>query len=354
MLEPTGSFEDRVKSLYGTWLKCPVGQAYSYSGAGYDLAAYVLQVVSGTPFEQYMAERVFGPLGMTNSTLDINKIHSNSERATGHMIGIAKHPSTHGLLGAGGVWTSSADLARFIRLHINKGTLEGKRLLDESLIDAMLMPNALIDDSQGKHYYGLGIIIGRQSKDGVIVEHSGGGGGYASFMHWYPEYGIGALALTNKIPFPASVELPLALTDRLIKDKLVEKRFPAPALECPICVPRWGEWLEHKPSPYKSEWRKYCGKYNLIFSGYKLKWWARLALALSLDKYTPSIRVKEKGGYLCLTESRFFETFAPVWTRHVSRKLQEVKPGLFYTSYGGVLDFRGQIPTWRNYRLKKR
>ena len=356
MLEVTGSFEQRVRSLYGTWLKCPVGQAYSYSGAGMDLAAYVLQVVSDIPFEQYLKERIFVPLKMSNSTLDKNEILSNPDRAIGHMIGIAKFPSTHSLLGAGGVFTSAADLARFVRLHINKGTLEGKRLLDDSLIDGMLAPHALIDDSEDEdYYYGLGVIIGRSSKkEGVIVQHSGGGGGFSSFMHWYPEYGIGALALTNKSPFPASVELPLTLTDRLIKEKLVEKRFAAPTLECIKCVPKWNKWAEHKPTPYKPEWRKYCGNYNPRFSGYKFKWWARLALALNLDRYTPSIKVYESDGHLCLTESRFFEMLEPVWTRHVRQKLQEARPGLFFTAYGGALDFRGEIPTWRNWRLKKR
>jgi len=354
MLEPTGSFEDRVRSLYGSWLKYPVGQAYSYSGAGMDLAAYVLQVVSGIAFEQYMKERIFVPLSMPNSTVDMNEILGKSDRAIGHTVGIAKNPSAHCLLGAGGVWTSAADLARFVRLHINKGTLEGERLIADSLIDAMLAPRALIDDSEDEQYYGLGIIIGRSPKHGVVVQHSGGGGGFCSFMLWYPEYGIGAISLTNKMPFPASVGLPLALTGRLIKEGAVDKRFCVPALECGKCVSKWGEWSEHKPSPYKPEWEKYCRKYDLTFSGYKLEWWAKIALVLDLDKYTPRIEVYEKDGYLCSTESGFFEIFGPMWNRQVSQRLQEVRPGLFFTASGAALDLRGEAPTWRNYRLKKR
>ncbi len=354
MFEPTGSFEDRVRSLYGAWLKCPVGQAYSYSGAGMDLAAYVLQVVSGVSFEQYMAQRVLEPLDMHNSTLDRDVVCRNSNRAIGYTMGIAKHPSTHCLLGAGGVWTTAADLARFLRLHINKGTLEGKCFLNGSLIDAMLVPRALLEDSEDQYYYGLGIIVGRSSGGCVVVQHSGGGGGFCSFVHWYPEYAIGALALTNKLSSPASVRLPLTLTDKLIKGRIVEKRFPAPALERTQCVPRWGEWSGHEPSPYAPEWRQYCGKYQLRFAGYKLKWWAGLALALDLEKYTPRIKVYEDDGYLCLTESRFFEVFAPVWRRQVAQKLQEVRPGLFFTASGAALDLRGESPTWRSYRLTKR
>ncbi len=55
-----------------------------------------------------------------------------------------------------------------------------------------------------------------------------------------------------------------------------------------------------------------------------------------------------------LTESRFFEVFAPVWHRQAAQKLQEVRPGLFFTASGTALDFRGESPTWRSYRLTKR
>ena len=100
------------------------------------------------------------------------------------------------------------------------------------------------------------------------------------------------------------------------------------------------------------EWRKYCGKYNLRFSGYKLKWWARLALAMDLDKYTPRITVYEKDGFLCLMESRFMENMGT--QHHVDRRLEEYKPSLFFTASGESLNFTGQTPSWRNYRLKKR
>jgi len=352
MLEPEGSFEDRVKSLYGSWLKCPVGQGYSYSGAGYDLAAYVIQAVSGIPFEQYIKEQILNPLGMANSTLNQDDIRNNTNRAIGHTIGIAEHPSAHGLLGAGGVFTSAADLARFIRMHINKGTFEGKRLLDESLIDAMLTPRAIVDKPQDRCYYGLGIMMGGLSKEkeDVVFQHAGGGGGYSSLMYWYPEYGIGGLALTNRVPHPVLGDLLIGC--RLIKEKIIEKRFPAPELEYTNCVPSWCQWPDHKPSPYKPEWKKYCGKYDLRLSGYKLEWWVRLALVLDLDKYTPRIKVYKKDGYLHLTESKLMESITHDW--QVAQKLREIKPGLFFTASGSALDFCGEIPTWRNYRLRKR
>ena len=70
----------------------------------YDLAAHILQRVSGIPFEKYITERILSPLGMLKSTLDQNDFHSNTNRAIGHMIGIAEHPNNHGFIGAGKVF----------------------------------------------------------------------------------------------------------------------------------------------------------------------------------------------------------------------------------------------------------
>ena len=109
----------------------------------------------------------------------------------------------------------------------------------------------------------------------------------------------------------------------------------------------------HSPSPYKPEWKGYCGSYDFRFSEVKLKWWARLGLILRYDKYTPRITVYEKNGYFCVTESRFFKLFWYLWDRAVDERLQQVRPGLFVAKSGRILDLRGEIPTWCSYRLKK-
>jgi CubicO group peptidase (beta-lactamase class C family) len=355
--ELTCSFEEHVRSVYGNWLRHPVGQAYCYGNVHMDLAAYILQVVSGVPFEQYMDEHVFGLLRMHNSTVDSNEILSNSDRAIGHTIGIAKNPPTLGLLGAGGVSTSAADLARFVQMNINKGIVQDKRFLSESLIDAMYAPHGYSGANEPPEaYYGLGIGIERRKpkKVDLILYHAGSGLGFSALMHWYPEYGIGAVALTNRGFNPVLGELAFTITDILIERKVIEKRFQFPWPQCATCVGPWWGWPgHHEPTPFRPEWRSYCGTYRFRFSGYKLKWWAKLVLALGLESWTPRIKVREKDGFLCVTESKFLER-AGGMLRAVNDKLQEVKPGLFMNPGGASLDFTGEVPTWRNYRLKKR
>jgi CubicO group peptidase (beta-lactamase class C family) len=73
---PAYSFEDHIASISDTWLKFPVGTRYAYSNLGIDLAGYILQVRSGTPFVQYAQQTVLDPLGMSGSTLDVNRVRA--------------------------------------------------------------------------------------------------------------------------------------------------------------------------------------------------------------------------------------------------------------------------------------
>jgi hypothetical protein len=204
-------------------------------------------------------------------------------------------------------------------------------------------------------YYGMGIHVDKRSPEQTeqILWHDGFGFGFSSLIHWYPEYGVGAVLLTNKLPHPILAELSLTLTDRLTKEKLVARRFLQPEPDASHCVGLWWGWLDHKPSPYQRSWRKYCGTHCLRFTEYELEWWAKLAILIKgRDEYTPRIKVYEEDGFLCVTESEFFDKVGI--GRHIDEKLQEIKPGLFAAKSGIMLDFTRDVPTWRNYRLEKR
>jgi len=341
------SFEEQIRSIYGTWLVCPVGH-YVYSGVNLDLAAYIIQVASGKPFEQYMTERLFRPLGMSNTALGPQSALKLKDRARGHFRGFKKPPATNILLGNSGVCTSARDLSRFVQLHLNRGKIDGKTIVSESLLsfDVMYKPRS---GDNGQNLYGLGIFIGLRN-DGLILYHGGLGGGFASFMLWYPEYGLGIVVLSNQ---DSHAIPPLTIPDRLIAEKLITKKqtIPMPPYKH---LQVWRGDPNHRPSPCRPGWKKYCGSYDFRFSGIQLEWWAKLFLALRPAKYAPRITVYEKDGYLYITESRFFELFGYLWRRVVDEKLEEVRPGLFYAKAGWTLDLRGRIPTWRNCRLKKR
>lgn len=351
---PSASFEDHVKSVYGSWLVHGAGTGFAYGSVSCDLAGYIVQKVSGKPFEQYVKEKVFVPLDMPNSMLDRKEILKNKDRAVGHLMGMETLPPAYPGLAAGGMYSTAMDYARVIQFHINRGVVNGRSILDESLLEAIRKPASLVSRDPNL-YYGMGIHIDKRGPERTeqILWHNGWGFGFMSLLHWYPEYGIGGVLLTNAMPNPVLTDLGFTLTDRLIKDKLVARHLPPSEAEAPQCACMWCGWPDHKPTPYQPAWRRYCGMHRLRFTEYELEWWAKLAIMIKgRDEFTPRITVREKDGFLCVTESEFFDKIG--LGRHIDEKLQEVKPGVFAAQSGITLDFTRDVPTWRNYRLEKR
>ena len=240
--EPASSapFEEHVKSLYGSWMVCPVGRNFYYSDASVDLAAYVIRMVAGKPFKDYLHEKLFGPLGMSNTTADRSAILNNPRRAIGHMMGIAKLPAVYPGLGSDGIYSSARDMARLVQLYINRGMLDGHAFVQRSLLDTISTPVG-IARTDPNQYYGQGVFIGKRLPEKTetgsptretalgaptVFWHDGLGFGLMSLLYWYPEYGIGMVVLTNRLPHPVLEDLALGLTDKLVKGKLLEKRFP--------------------------------------------------------------------------------------------------------------------------------
>jgi CubicO group peptidase (beta-lactamase class C family) len=181
------SFEEHVRSISQSWLKFPVGAKSSYSNLGVDLAGYSVQRVSKKPLAHYMREKIFAPLDMPNSSIDMDAINANPHRAIGHTSGIKRIPVEVPMVAAGGVYTNATELCRFVQFHLNRGRVGSTRLLDERLLDRMYGRPA-----------GLTLGLGRGDKhDSYFLMHGGGGFGFLSLMIWYPEYGIGAVELTN-------------------------------------------------------------------------------------------------------------------------------------------------------------
>jgi CubicO group peptidase (beta-lactamase class C family) len=193
------SFEDHVFSISDTWLRYPVGSRISYSNLGFDLAAYIVQRVSGRRFEDYVAEAVFEPFGMVSSTCDIDVIKAAANCAHGHHDdgdpGSTTPPVRIPMLGAGGCYSSVEDMAKFMMFHINEGKVDGGQFLNEDLITDM-------HSIQYREQFqtvgqGLGIIRSELNSRVYSLSHTGSGYGFRAAMHIYPNVNVGVILLYN-------------------------------------------------------------------------------------------------------------------------------------------------------------
>lgn len=113
----------------------------SYSNYGVGLGGYIVEHVSGQPFEQYVRDHIFTPLGMAHSSfeeplpkqiLPSEGYRSTDQKPLGFEIFI---PAP-----AGGVSSTATDMGRFGLALLNGGELDGKRILQPETLAAMWTP----------------------------------------------------------------------------------------------------------------------------------------------------------------------------------------------------------------------
>ena len=120
------------------------GTVPAYSNYGVGLAGYIVQRVSGEPFEQYVQEHIFTPLGMSHSTfqqpLPKALVALPSE---GYRDSTEKDPIGFEIFNpapAGGISSTATDMSRFGQALLNGGTLNGKQMLKPETLKQMWTP----------------------------------------------------------------------------------------------------------------------------------------------------------------------------------------------------------------------
>jgi CubicO group peptidase (beta-lactamase class C family) len=129
-------------------LRFEPGAQWSYSNAGIDTLGRVVEVVSGESYEQFLQKRVFDPLGMkdtafypTKQQLDrlaviyFKGLNGKLSPSGSKLIGLPPNPKHP--IPAGGLVSCGDDLAKLYRMMLNKGELNGKRILSEEAVAEM-------------------------------------------------------------------------------------------------------------------------------------------------------------------------------------------------------------------------
>ncbi len=170
----------RVRSYAMTPLDFEPDTKYQYSNAGINTAARIIEVVAGTPFEKFLDERFFEPLGMTDTTFwpsdrqaaRIARSYKPGPEKKG-LEAIEIDQLTYPLtdraqrfpMPAGGLFSTAADIARFYRMLLSGGELDGRRYLSEAAVRELTRRQTPADF---KESYGLGFGVG-----GTTFGHGG-------------------------------------------------------------------------------------------------------------------------------------------------------------------------------------
>jgi len=193
----------------GTYAMTPLqfepGTRYQYSNAGINTAGRIIEVASGMPYEDFLDTRLFGPLGMKDTTFwpseeqvaRLAKAYKPKAGGTGleeTRIDQLTYPlsvRSRRPMPAGGLFSTAADLARFCQMVLNGGQLGGKRYLSESAVKEMTRRQT---GASIKESYGLGWATG-----GATFGH---GGAFATSMTIDSQRGLITLFLVQHAGFP--------------------------------------------------------------------------------------------------------------------------------------------------------
>ncbi len=195
-----------VKTYAMTPLQTEPGTAYQYSNAGINTAARVLEVVSGMSYEAFMQERLFDPLGMKDTTFWPDETQTarlaKSYRPDKEKTGLETFDITQLLyplsdrtrrfpMPAGGLFSTAADTARFCRMLLNRGELDGRRYLSEASV-AELTKRQTPDSVNNA--YGLGFAVG--------PDWFGHGGAHATNVEIHPDKNLALIWMVQHSGFP--------------------------------------------------------------------------------------------------------------------------------------------------------
>jgi len=188
--------------------------ALAYANVNASLAAYVVERVSGTRFETYLADRVFGPLGMTSTTAEQPPAGVLRSRVSSGYLTSDRTPTVLSMsdaviheVGSTGVTASADDMGRLLLALLDPHPA----ILDRATIDSMMSGHA--DLPRGK--IGLGFYSPIGVSGDPFVGHGGDTGSFHNVLALVPEQRFGVFASYNSDGLPARTAPQQEFLDRL-------------------------------------------------------------------------------------------------------------------------------------------
>lgn len=190
-LKPTGEFR----------------QDYGYCNSAFVVAGKILHTVSGQTWEDYVQERILTPLGMTNTYMQTAGLGNRKNVASPHnnlfgSLTSLPFDRIDNMGPATSMVSNVKDISRWLKLQLDSGRFEGKRILPWLVLQKTRDANILTGSRKSPYYpshfraYGLGEYMtdynGRQ-----VYWHTGGAFGHVTNICFVPEENLGITILTN-------------------------------------------------------------------------------------------------------------------------------------------------------------
>ncbi len=208
----------------GQPLRYEPGSQWSYNNPGINTLGRIVEAVSGMPYSDFLESRLLEPLGMTSTTfwpdeseLERRALPYAKDKDSGQLVLGKTHTfrepysdPSRTAIPAGGLWSTGEDIAKFCRMMLNKGELEGRRVLKAETV-ALMTRNQLGDMPKVSFTPGMAMGLGFhvvREPQGVSESLSAGsfghGGAHGTQMWIDPVRQRAYVLLVQRANFPNS------------------------------------------------------------------------------------------------------------------------------------------------------
>lgn len=216
---PWGSVEDfyRLVNAAQEEIAAEPGVRFFYHNAAWRMLGHIVQELSGQPFHVYIKEKILEPLGMSRSTLNTDDFNSDPNHIVPHwkkpdgsvLPSLFPYPNPEDnpdfsfIAAAGGITSSVNEMARYLNVHINKGSFENKSLAGPESFEKMhSIFSKRADNMYGEFGYGYGVGVTPDFHGYKMISHGGSILVSTAHMSFIPELKTGIVMMANSAAPP--------------------------------------------------------------------------------------------------------------------------------------------------------
>ncbi len=198
---------------------------FEYSNLMYVAAGRLVEVVSGTSWEDFVAERFFAPLGMASATFTPKRSQESADHAKpyalrrGKVVEIPFRDITP-FGPAGSINASASDMARWLAFHLGDGRYGDVPILSKAALTRMHTPQIITPSGEPNPeipFGGYGLGFGVTAYRGhLLVLHDGEIDGFKALASIMPDDDLGVVVLTNRAGTPLPEIVAFQVYDRLL------------------------------------------------------------------------------------------------------------------------------------------
>jgi len=201
--EPHWTLEETARQVANNPLLFQPGSQWRYSTAGLDVLGRVVEVVSGQSFDRFLDERVFEPLGMSDTSFWLSpeerlRFVTNYRRsgdagplAVAQIAYFYKTDPTDRRrppLGGAGLFSTAEDVGRFYQMILGGGAYQGTRILKQGTVAEMIRKHTGVLEARPGMPWGLGFCVvedpGAMEANHMLTPGSYGHGGAHGTSSW--------------------------------------------------------------------------------------------------------------------------------------------------------------------------